>query len=205
MQYRIQPREYRSPWDAVSGLDVDADDWSELLRRAIPIWRQVDEDPLEAVEQLDTTALAEISRRAGYPDTASREILRQRITDQIQLRDSGARRISRPGDVDVYPDSGILDALADYVTWNDPRIVGDNGTAFSQDLEQTMNENQLEDPVQEVMAFGAGINDDDDLGDLRGRYKIHRVSYRSAINEFGYGAPPGKIAVRETHLIPSRV
>jgi hypothetical protein len=203
----IQLSEHGSGWDAAQGFeDVGGDEWSHLVRRATPIWREVYDDPMRIAVQLDPVDLSTISEWAGYPPSTNKQVLLQRISDQQHMRETGAAKISRKNEVDVYAEPGILDAFADYITWMDPTWVGDEGDLFRQELEDALGSDALDDtPIPSVMSFGYGLHEDDHMGDMRGRYTVDSTTYTSAIHEFGYGAPTGKIGLREIYLKPDRV
>jgi hypothetical protein len=153
-------------------------------------------DPSPVLSQLSADELIEISERAGYPPTMSPVRIRNLFVDNEFLRENG----DRPG---IRYDEGLSAALADYVVWNNPEVMSAAGSEVAQLLNDRIGRAPLDlTAIPGVLTLSSGLAPDDDAGDLRGHYRIGQVQYHSAIGERRYGAPNGKIALRETHIEP---
>lgn len=199
----IEMKESRSPWSVAVGIEgISDDDWQAALALAVPLWDEVGKNPLRAINALGPMERAVIAEHAGYRPR-SEAGTKQLLIDNEYLRANGVQQGRDSDNAHIRYDMGLSDALADYVVWNNPRVMGPKGAA----LEDLLDDRGLRLPLDitalpEVLNLSSGLSPDDDGGDLRGTYRIDTTHYHSAIGEFDYAAPKGKIALRETHIEP---
>jgi hypothetical protein len=199
--------ELDTPWDIDEGfVDIDEDQWDDLIDQAKPLWDQVKADPFTYASQLDPAQLGEVFRRAGYNDIVSPLDMQVELDRNEFMRNMEVSRMQDPHNPDkfYYYDEGLTDALADFVVWHEPGILGEDGYEFLLELDSTLGLERIDDtPVPGVMVFSEGLAKGDTPKDVKGRYKVKSTEYHSAFSEFGgRGIPIGKIAMREIHVAP---
>jgi hypothetical protein len=198
----IQLTERTSPWTGAGGVqNIDPDVWSKILPKAVRLWNDVQEEPVRAATQL-RGELETVAERAGYPPGLRTAQILEKIETNYEMRENGVTRQRQKDGTYQYYNPGLLDALADYVVWNNPRSWGAEGVDLAGDLEYELNNAVDDTPVPEVISFGARLANDENGGDLHGSYVVTSVQYHSAIGAFGTSAPVGQIALREIHVRP---
>jgi len=200
----IELSEQRTPWDMVEGIEeIDTRAWQELMPKAKILWDEVQADPMRAVSRLHTPDLQTIAERAGYPMLRTTDDISDEIETNYEMQQKNIYEMEDEDGVTRYRDDNLLDALADYVVWNNPRSWGHaEGLQVNGILKHSLGDpfDDVEPP--EVISFGARLTPDEDGGRMHGQYYVDRVEYHSAIRHFDVSTPPGVFALREIHLRP---
>lgn len=195
------------------------EDWERVLRYASPLWQMVVDDPGKYAASLSDQELAVVAERAGYGSSRDAGGLAR---DTIE--ENNAHRKMDP-DAD---DGNLIEAMADYIVFSQPKPLYDEaqrrGEEDGMPLEEEVSElvTTIEglnagkalthSPVPGVFHFES-FHQGEKPHNLKGLYKVHRITYRSAIGDhvwhrddakgtFLTTAPPRQIGVREFTLTP---
>lgn len=175
--------------------DIDDDEWHSVIEQALPVWHQALTHVDSITSRLQSPELKEIYRRAGtrYPlgDANNSAEDKARTAIASLVLDSNS------------PDRSLEEAYADFITWNMPGEVGEDGESLGFRTAALLGDSddvdfQAEPPI--VYSFDQGFNGD--TPELRGTYEVAHVIYHSALGSWGQDAPVGKLSVRELEMEP---
>jgi 8-oxo-dGTP pyrophosphatase MutT (NUDIX family) len=188
----IQAAADSSPWEMATLMSVPDEDWAELAPTAVRLWGEAIEPDVASgvLGDLDDAEVEEIAQRAGY------------LSVNFDASEARSMILDNIDDADTS-DPSLREAYADYVTWQRPDLLGANGEEFEHEVSARLGYNFLErHPTPGVIVFDYGFGPSSGPQDVTGRFDVIHTMYRSAIAEFGAGAPPGAIGLQEFFVEP---
>jgi hypothetical protein len=189
----IELRYSSSVWGQATGVEVGDNEWKTLVNRALPLHQKVLDDPYSFATRLEPGELNEIGDEVGM-GTASPTQIKERIAHDMDVYQ-----------IDPRFDPSLLNAVADYVVWRQPKYLGEEGKEFGNMMRDIGIDMDVNRSAPAVMSFPRGLHDDDDASDMTGEYVSRATVYHSALAEKGHSAPHGVIGIREVVMHPDRV